>query len=345
MYVSNPSLLFTVPEDVIKQEMDSLEVAARPAPSPAPFSLKKELGGSGTSASTPARARGRPRKTKPGSLQPRHLKSPGQGQGSEQPSAQLQPKIQPHPQLQAQPQLQPQPQLQLHPQPQNGFLEPEGSPLSLGQSQHDLSQSAFLSWLSQTQSHGSLLSSSVLTPDSSPGKLDPTPSQPLEEPEPDEAEPIPDSQAPWFSLAQMPCNAAPTPPPAVSEDQPTLSPQQPASSKPVSSQKSSNAIDFILAQAPLPVKNLANALILCFISQMSRPSAASPCSPVQLSSTPLPGMASKRRIGDPGGTSQSLTGAGQPKRRGRPPSKFFKQMEQRYLTQLTAQPVPPGECP
>ncbi|XP_032204559.1 bromodomain adjacent to zinc finger domain protein 2A isoform X4 [Mustela erminea] len=298
-----------VPEDVIKQETDSLKVAAHPAPSPAPFSLKKELGGSGTSASTPARARGRPRKTKPGSLQPRHLKSPGQGQGSEQHSAQLQPEIQPHPQLQAEPQLQPQPQLQLHPQPQNGFLEPEGSPLSLGQSQHDLSQSAFLSWLSQTQSHGSLLSSSVLTPDSSPGKLDPTPSQPLEEPEPDEAEPIPDSQAPWFSLAQMPCNAAPTPPPAVSEDQPTLSPQQPASSKP-----------------------------------MSRPSAANPCSPVQLSSTPLPGMASKRRIGDPGGTSQSLTGAGQPKRRGRPPSKFFKQMEQRYLTQLTAQPVPPEMC-
>lgn len=78
---------------------------------------------------------------------------------------------------------------------------------------------------------------------------------------------------------------------------------------------------------------------------MSRPSAANPCSPVQLSSTLLSGMAAKRRTGDPGGTPQSLTGLGQPKRRGRPPSKFFKQMEQRYLTQLTAQPVPPGECP
>ncbi|XP_039072744.1 bromodomain adjacent to zinc finger domain protein 2A isoform X3 [Hyaena hyaena] len=298
------------PEDVIKQETDSLKVAAHPAPSPAPFSLKKELAGSSTSASTPARARGRPRKTKPGSMQPRHLKSPVRGQGSEQLDAQLQPEIQPHPQLQAHAQPQPQPQLQLHPQSQNGFLEPEGSPLSLGQSQHDLSQSAFLSWLSQTQSHGSLLSSSVLTPDSSPGKLDPTASQPLEEPEPDEAESIPDSQAPWFNFsAQMPCNAAPTPPPAVSEDQPTLSPQQPASSKP-----------------------------------MSRPSAANPCSPVQLSSTLLSGMAAKRRTGDPGGTPQSLTGLGQPKRRGRPPSKFFKQMEQRYLTQLTAQPVPPEMC-
>lgn len=78
---------------------------------------------------------------------------------------------------------------------------------------------------------------------------------------------------------------------------------------------------------------------------MNRPSAASPCSPVQRSSTPLPGVAPKRRTGDPGETPQSPKGLGQPKRRGRPPSKFFKQVEQRYLNQLTAQPVPPGERP
>lgn len=34
---------------------------------------------------------------------------------------------------------------------------------------------------------------------------------------------------------------------------------------------------------------------------------------------------------------------GQPKRRGRPPTKFLKQMEQKYLTQLREQPVPSGE--
>ncbi|XP_059792192.1 bromodomain adjacent to zinc finger domain protein 2A isoform X1 [Balaenoptera ricei] len=294
-----------VPEDVIKQETDSLKVATHSTPSPASFSLKRELAGCSTSASSPARARGRPRKTKPGSVQPRHLKSPVKSQGSEQLQVQLQPETQPHPQLQAH--AQPQPQLQSHPHSHNGFLEPEGSPLSLGQSQHDLSQSAFLSWLSQTQSHGSLLSSSVLTPDSSPGKLDPMPSRPPEEPEADETEASPDSQAPWFNFsAQMPCSAAPTPPPAVSEDQPTPSPQLPASSKPV-----------------------------------NRPSAANPYSPGQLSSTPLLGLAPKRRAGDPRETPQSPTGMGQPKRRGRPPSKFFRQMEQRYLTQLTAQPVPP----
>ncbi|XP_047284120.1 bromodomain adjacent to zinc finger domain protein 2A isoform X16 [Homo sapiens] len=293
-----------VPEEVIKKETDSLKVAAHASLNPALFSMKMELAGSNTTASSPARARGRPRKTKPGSMQPRHLKSPVRGQDSEQPQAQLQPEAQLHAPAQ------PQPQLQLQLQSHKGFLEQEGSPLSLGQSQHDLSQSAFLSWLSQTQSHSSLLSSSVLTPDSSPGKLDPAPSQPPEEPEPDEAESSPDPQALWFNIsAQMPCNAAPTPPPAVSEDQPTPSPQQLASSKP-----------------------------------MNRPSAANPCSPVQFSSTPLAGLAPKRRAGDPGEMPQSPTGLGQPKRRGRPPSKFFKQMEQRYLTQLTAQPVPPEMC-
>lgn len=218
---------------MIKQETDSLKSAAHSAPNPAPFSLKRELAGSSTSTSSPARARGRPRKTKPGSMQPRHLKSPVRGQGSEEPQAQLQPDTHPHPQ----PQAYVQPQLQSHPPTHNGFLEPEGSFLSLGQSQHDLSQSAFLSWLSQTQSQGTLLSSSVLTPDSSPGKLDLTSSQPPEEPEPEEAVSNTDSQAPWFNFsAQIPCNAAPTPPPAVSEDQPTPSPQLPVSSKPVSSQ-------------------------------------------------------------------------------------------------------------
>ncbi|XP_048217417.1 bromodomain adjacent to zinc finger domain protein 2A isoform X2 [Perognathus longimembris pacificus] len=295
-----------VPEDAVKQETDSPMVAACPAPSPTLLSVKKELPGSDTPTASPARTRGRPRKTKPASMQPRHIKSSVRGQDSEQPQAQLQPETHSHPQLPAPAQPQP----QSNPQSHNGFLEPEGSPLSLGQSQHDLSQSAFLSWLSQTQSHGSLLSSSVLTPDSSPGKLDPTPSQPPEEPELGETESGPGPQAPWFSFsAQIPCNAAPTPPPAVSEDQPTSSPQLPAFSKP-----------------------------------MNRLSTANPCFPVQFSSTPLPGVVPKRRAGDSGEMSQSPTVLGQPKRRGRPPSKFFKQMEHRYLSQLTAQPVPPEMC-
>lgn len=77
--------------------------------------------------------------------------------------------------------------------------------------------------------------------------------------------------------------------------------------------------------------------------QMSIPGAANPCSPGQFSSTHLPGGGTKRPSGDSEEMPQSPTGLGQPKRRGRPPSKFFKQVEQHYLIQLTAQPIPPGE--
>lgn len=98
------------------------------------------------------------------------------------------------------------------PPPVNGVLE-ESVPL--GQSQHDLSQSAFLSWLSQTQS--SLLKDSVLTPDSSPGKGD-TGLPPLEAPldpaeeeeEEEEEESAPEAvekQGPWFNLLpRTPCD-------------------------------------------------------------------------------------------------------------------------------------------
>ncbi|KAL1775345.1 bromodomain adjacent to zinc finger protein domain protein 2A isoform X1 [Sigmodon hispidus] len=294
-----------VTEDGIKQEAEYLTDAVTSTPSSAPVSVKRELTGSSTSAS-PARARGRPRKSKPGSMQSRQPNFTVREHDSGQPQTEVQPEPQSHLQLQASSE----PYLQSHPPSNNGFLEAEGSPLSLGQSQHDLSQSAFLSWLSQTQSHNSLLSSSVLTPDSSPGKLDSTPSQSLEGPDPEDTESCPDPQGPWFNFsAQIPCDAAPTPPPAVSEEQPTLSLQLPASSKP-----------------------------------MNTPGAANPCSPGQFSPTHLPGGGSKRPSGDSEEMPQSPTGLGQPKRRGRPPSKFFKQVEQHYLTQLTAQPIPPEMC-
>lgn len=95
------------------------------------------------------------------------------------------------------------------PPPVNGVLE---ETVPLGQSQHDLSQSAFLSWLSQTQS--SLLKDSVLTPDSSPGKGDTglppleAPSDPAEEEEEEESAPeAVEKQGPWFNLLpRTPCD-------------------------------------------------------------------------------------------------------------------------------------------
>lgn len=92
------------------------------------------------------------------------------------------------------------------PAPINGFLEDSAL---LGQSQHDLSQSAFLSWLSQTQQASSLFNSSVLTPDSSPGKEDPVPSEEL----PDSAaedESATETQVTWFNLLpRASCNDSP----------------------------------------------------------------------------------------------------------------------------------------
>ncbi|XP_074082457.1 bromodomain adjacent to zinc finger domain protein 2A isoform X2 [Macrotis lagotis] len=302
----------TVLEDMVKQEAGSPKRTAAPAPSLPPFSaVKKELAERNVRTLSPcARARGRPRKTKLVPEQPEIPASPvtkEEHEFSQAQEAQAQPHVQEQQQVQAQAQAQEQQQqaqaqAQAQEQALNGLLEPEDSPMSLGQSQHDLSQSAFLSWLSQTQSHRSLLSSSVLTPDSSPGKLEPGPPIYSEEPEPSQPDP-PKPRGPWFNLLpRTPCDAA-----RASEDGSTPDPPTP----PISSQ---------------PVNG---------------PSAAKPCSPQPFSSTPLPVSSPKRWAGVPGKGPQSPSGLRQPKRRGRPPSKFFKQMEQRYLTQLTAQPVPP----
>lgn len=93
--------------------------------------------------------------------------------------------------------------------PINGVLE---EPMTLGQSQHDLSQSAFLSWLSQTQS--SLLKDSVLTPDSSPGNGEGglQPLETLADPTAEEestTEAV-EKQGPWFNLLpRTPCDNRP----------------------------------------------------------------------------------------------------------------------------------------
>uniref|UniRef100_A0A8D2J5Q8 Bromodomain adjacent to zinc finger domain 2A n=1 Tax=Varanus komodoensis TaxID=61221 RepID=A0A8D2J5Q8_VARKO len=165
------------------------------------------------------------------------------------------------------------------PMPINGLLEDS---VSLGQSQHDLSQSAFLSWLSQTQQASSLLNSSVLTPDSSPGKGDSVPPEEL----PDSAaedESVPETQIAWFNLLPRgPCNDFPL---ATSTEQPSL--------KAAPQDCKASARDQSKASAPRDIPSKTQELL------------------------------------------------GQPRRRGRPPTKLFKQIEQKYLTQLTAQPIPP----
>lgn len=189
----------------------------------------------------------------------------------------------------------------------NGVLE---EPVALGQSQHDLSQSAFLSWLSQTQS--SLLKGSVLTPDSSPGKGDtglPPPeatSDPAEEEEEEEESAPEEKRGSWFNvLPRPPCDDR-APLATSSAAQPRGQPKGPA--------RQLNGLPTDDPSAPL------------------------------LASTPVPaGARTHGACPRSRGSLDKLQDApgGQPKRRGRPPTKFFKQMEQKYLTQLTEQPVPP----
>ncbi|OXB53007.1 UNVERIFIED_CONTAM: hypothetical protein H355_016975, partial [Colinus virginianus] len=197
--------------------------------------------------------------------------------------------------------------------PINGALE---ETLALGQSQHDLSQSAFLSWLSQTQP--SLLTDAVLTPDSSPGAGDmglpplEAASDPIEEESSTETVETP---GPWFSplprgdrVPLMPSSAEPPPP---HREQPHR--EQPLRDQPKASARQLNGLPAddptspLLASTPVPTG-----------------ARAPPACPRSRSNL--------EKLQDP---------PGQPKRRGRPPTKFFKQMEQKYLTQLTEQPVPP----
>ncbi|XP_008102188.3 bromodomain adjacent to zinc finger domain protein 2A isoform X1 [Anolis carolinensis] len=194
----------------------------------------------------------------------------------------------------------------------NGFLEES---MSLGQSQHDLTQSAFLSWLSQTQQASSLLDSSVLTPDSSPGKVDSVPPD-----EPDsaaEGESVTQTtQVAWFNLPpKAPCSDSPY---ATSIELPSFK-ASPQVCKPSTRDQSKASV-----------------------RQLNGLSTTSPALP-SLASTPLhfssriPNTCSRvKEI-----PSKAQGTPGQPKRRGRPPTKLFKQMEQKYLTQLTAQPIPP----
>lgn len=191
--------------------------------------------------------------------------------------------------------------------------------MTLGQSQHDLSQSAFLSWLSQTQS--SLLEDSVLTPDSSPGNGEGglQPLETLADPTAEEestTEAV-EKQGPWFNLLpRTPCDNRPPLTTSSAEPSPRTTSQprgQPRGEQPKASARQLNGLPADDPTSPLlastPVHAGAKAHGACPRSRSSLE---------KLQDVP-----------------------GQPKRRGRPPTKFFKQIEQKYLTQLTEQPVPP----
>ncbi|XP_041097771.1 bromodomain adjacent to zinc finger domain protein 2A isoform X2 [Polyodon spathula] len=171
-------------------------------------------------------------------------------------------------------------------------------------SQQDLNQSAFLSWLSQTQ--GSLQNGA----DRNSSGLDGSAHT-------DSVKEAAEKQGQWFNLLpKTPCEASGSDPLTPSKD--TL----PRTS---------------LTKQTRPRAQSTGALM------GGKPTAllASP----QVSSTPAQ-RPQRRRRSSPGRAAPPLEGPlgfslpGLQKRRGRPPTKFLKQVEQKYFTQLIAQPIP-----
>nr|XP_033792870.1 bromodomain adjacent to zinc finger domain protein 2A isoform X2 [Geotrypetes seraphini] len=207
------------------------------------------------------------------------------------------------------------------------------------QSQHDLSQSAFLSWLSQTQH--CLIPSAVLSLESSPRKPNPNflPPEELSSPPLDILEnsstntestrETVEKQGQWFKLLpRTPCNPPTLPPSLVSTSQED-SPIQRAVPQ-------SYNLPCARTSAPVPAVRQDSG-----VSDAPTGGNLSPTA----SSTPLHTSTRLRKAtwkvrGSPEKVPSLPPVPGQPKRRGRPPTKFFKQIEQKYLTQLTAQPIP-----
>ncbi|XP_029450688.1 bromodomain adjacent to zinc finger domain protein 2A isoform X2 [Rhinatrema bivittatum] len=223
--------------------------------------------------------------------------------------------------------------------------EPPNGALLANQSQHDLSQSAFLSWLSQTQD--CLIYAPVLTPESSPRKPNPTllPPEELSSPPLDILEQsnantestrdMAEKQGQWFRLLpRTPC------------DPPTVFPSLVATSQedPPILRAVPQSYDLPCARTPVSVPAARQD------SRVSADTSTGGSLPLTTSSTRLHASTRSRKAswkvrGSPErvltpSPPQGYLVQGQPKRRGRPPTKFFKQIEQKYLIQLTAQPIP-----
>ncbi|XP_069509784.1 bromodomain adjacent to zinc finger domain protein 2A isoform X2 [Ambystoma mexicanum] len=278
------------------------------------------------------RARGRPRKTK---AVPEMLPLPPAP--SPPPALPLQQQVQPQPSSPPPP-LQPDKtqQKQAESQLVNGFFEDTEL---IAQSQHDLSQSAFLSWLSQTQS--SLVSSSVLTPASSPGnpETDPLPPEeilecasPLPEPDIADTETVSETTektAPWFHLLpRTPCD------PSLVDHEHTASTEDPSRTASLHSVDSPCSTSPSCAKAARTSRGLYRATLHTDVP-FHLPAASTPIHNTR-AHNPLRKLPDNPKRPPPAG----CLGPGPPKRRGRPPTKFLKQIEQKYFTQLKRHPIP-----
>ncbi|XP_078545235.1 bromodomain adjacent to zinc finger domain protein 2A isoform X1 [Lissotriton helveticus] len=214
----------------------------------------------------------------------------------------------------------------------NGFFEDSSL---FAQSQHDLSQSAFLSWLSQT--HNGLSSSPVQTRASTPEHRETTPSPPEEilasTPTIPESEIVDhkcanegvEKKAPWFHLLpRLSCELS-----LVDQTHTTSievpSPKPCDLSRPTPARCSSPARESDMASKGALAVNLPSL---------------PPSTPIHNTRAHNPLRKLHASTKSPHSSPSRCLGPTPPKRRGRPPTKFFKQIEQKYFTQLTRQPIP-----
>ncbi|XP_069086786.1 bromodomain adjacent to zinc finger domain protein 2A isoform X1 [Pleurodeles waltl] len=208
------------------------------------------------------------------------------------------------------------------------------------QSQHDLSQSAFLSWLSQT--HNGLANSPDQTRASTPEYLETCPCPPEEILASTPTIPRPEirdtkcanegdkKKAPWFHLLpRLSCE------PFLVDHAHTTSVEVPSSNPlpkpcdhphPTSVHCTSPAKESDMVSRDALAENLP---------------ALPPSTPIHntRAHNPLRKLHATMEKSLYSSPSRCL-GQTPPKRRGRPPTKFFKQIEQKYFTQLTRQPIP-----
>ncbi|XP_036446967.1 bromodomain adjacent to zinc finger domain protein 2A isoform X3 [Colossoma macropomum] len=169
----------------------------------------------------------------------------------------------------------------------------------------DLTQSAFQTWLSQSQ--GSMTAdTSVLPSGAGQGEDGSQPEDGMKE--------LAEKRGQWFNLLpKEPCDEASLSQPCA----PLSTSVSPTKDTP---------IPLITAPLPLSAAPLFGPLLQAVIP------------PPQVCSTPAPRPGRRRRRGSGAGRGHSRSGAA--KRRGRPPSSLFQEMEQKYFTQLVVKPIP-----
>uniref|UniRef100_A0A3B4DMB2 Bromodomain adjacent to zinc finger domain, 2A n=1 Tax=Pygocentrus nattereri TaxID=42514 RepID=A0A3B4DMB2_PYGNA len=181
----------------------------------------------------------------------------------------------------------------------------------------DLTQSAFQMWLSQSQ--GSMTAdTSVLPSGAGQGEDNSQPEDGMKE--------LAEKRGQWFNLLpKEPC------------DETSLS--QPCA--PLSTSIFSHIVNGNQTETRCPeTMQLFLSLVCCnfFHVYCGLVVLQAVIPPPRVCSTPAPRPGRRRRRGSGAGRGHSRSGAA--KRRGRPPSSLFQEMEQKYFTQLVVKPIP-----